>query len=425
MAVSLQADKQLRQRVQSIDVLRGIIMLLMALDHCRDYFHLYAFQFDPEDLSQSGSFTFLTRWITHFCAPAFVVLTGIAAYLYGTKQGTTRKDIAQYLLVRGLILIVLEITLVRFGWRFKIDYSSLGFLVIWALGWSMIALAALIYLPRKVLWVVSLLILFFHNLLDSITYQKYKVLDLFWAFLHQNKYVPLSDQFGVNVLYPVLPMIGLIGLGYAMGRWFTWEYKPEIRKGFLLNTGIIFFVLFILLRFVQYITHQYSYLYWENNFWSYITQYFGDPRAWDIQTIDGAVSWKYTLMSFINVTKYPMSLFFILLTLGPILILLAYLETAKGWWVKIVNTFGRVPMFYYILHLYLIHLVALLIVLFRNNFAIEGLMKKHYKVLSMEYGYPLWMVYLFWIGILLLLYPICRWFDRLKSSRKYSWMKYF
>ncbi len=419
-------------RIESIDVLRGIVMVLMALDHCRDFFHIYAFDYAPEDLRYTTPVVFYTRWVTHFCAPVFVLLTGISTYLYQQKNNASPKEMARYLLIRGAILVLLEITIVRFAWRFYIDYSSISGLVLWAIGWSMILLAGLLYLPRKVLLFLSIVIIAGHNFLDPVELEGNRVTEFLWAFFHQQKLVMVTDHFGIYILYPVLPMTGIIGLGYCLGKWFTSEYSSEIRSGLLLYTGVILLSLFIGLRALQLITEQYSYLFYINtddlshsgkisvkNFFGFLTEHYGDPSPWSLQE-----NLCYTLISFLNTTKYPMSLLYILMTLGPALICLSWLENRKNIFTRIMKIFGSVPLFYYILHLFLIHGLALLIAIFSHLDKIQYILNGDWQSLSQNYGFHMPIVFLMWIFVLIQLYPACLVYRRLKYSGRYPFLSY-
>ncbi len=421
-------------RIHSIDILRRIVMILMLLDHTRDFFHIYAFDYSPEDLRYTTPIVFYTRWVTHFCAPIFVFLTGVSAYLYQVRYGTTKKELAKYLVIRGLILILLELTIVRFAWRFYIDYSSIGCLILCGIGWSMIALAGLIYLPRKVILGLSLFIIFCHNFLDTISIQNNKVLQLIWAFLHERTYVDVTDTFGVNILYPVLPMIGIIGFGYYIGKWYTREYHKDIRSGYLFYVGLGMISLFVSLRFFQLFTEQYSYLFYLKvedielkRQWTvlyketltFLLENYGDPSPWQVQE-----NLTYSVMSFFNTTKYPMSLLYILMTLGPAFIVLSYLEGATNKLAKMVEIFGRVPLFYYIIHLFIVHALAILIAVLRNLDKMDEVMKGNWMALSKDYGFSMPIVYLISIGIAFLLYPLCLGFEKIKKKKKYNFLKY-
>ncbi len=427
-------------RIDSIDVLRGLVMVLMALDHCRDFFHVYAFQYNPEDLRYTTPIVFYTRWITHLCAPVFIFLTGVSAYLYQQKNKASNKEMAQYLLVRGLILILLEITIVRFAWRFYIDYSSIGGLVIWAIGWSMIALAGLIYFSRKTILWISIIIIFGHNFLDTVNFDGNKTAELLWAFLHKSTFVNLSDEFGVNILYPVLPMIGLIGFGYYIGKWFDREYLREIRTGYFLYMGLGMILLFFTLRFLQVFTEQYSYFFYLDgndidlgNIFSvknkivvafkatmvFLMENYGDPVSWQMQD-----SFKYNVMAFLNVTKYPMSLFYMLITIGPAFIFLSFMEGKNNFVTRILKVFGSVPLFYYVVHLFLIHALAIILAVVTHLDKMDKILKGDWKALSVDYGFSMPVVYVIWLFVLALLYPACRAFARLKATKKYKFLPF-
>ncbi len=420
-------------RIESIDVLRGLVMALMALDHCRDFFHIYAFDYAPEDLKYTTPIVFYTRWITHFCAPVFVFLTGISAFLYQHKNNPSKKEMANYLLIRGVILIVLCLTVVRFGWRFQIDYSSVGFLILWAIGWSMIALAGIIYLPRVAIFWLSIVIIAGHNLLDGIQITNNKFLEVVWAFFHARTFIPLTDNFGVNVLYPVLPMIGLIAFGYYIGKWFTAEYSSEIRSGYLFYTGLILVTLFMGVRVVQLVTEQYSYLFYlkvgdldskwvvfSKEISGYIIENYGDPSPWQLQE-----NFTYSLISFFNTTKYPMSFLYILMTIGPALIFLSFIENRNNFFTKTMKVYGKVPLFYYVLHIYLIHALAIVLAVVTHLDSISQIIAGNWMALSKDYGFSMPKVYVIWLLVLLILYPSCVWYGKLKSSGKYKLLSFF
>jgi len=421
-------------RIESIDILRGIVMALMALDHCRDYFHVYAFEYSPEDLNYTTPIVFYTRWITHFCAPVFIFLTGISAYLHQQRNALTNNELAKFLFIRGLILILLEVTIVRFAWRFYIDYSSIGGLVLWAIGWSMIALAGIIYLPRKLLLILGVVIILGHNFLDQIQPKGNKIIELVWAFLHEPTFVVLSDNFGIRILYPVLPMIGLIALGYYVGKWFTYEYSSEIRSGYLFYFGLIMVMSFLSLRFLQLFTEQYSYIFYLQpddvegakkwtmffkTFFGYIIENYGDPSPWQLQE-----NLTYTVMAFFNTTKYPMSLLYILMTLGPAFMVLSFLENKNNWFAKIIRVFGQVPLFYYVLHLFIIHALAILFAGLKNVDKMQEILNGDWKALSANYGFSIPMVYLIWVLVLILMYPLCLYYKNIKAKGKYKFLSY-
>jgi uncharacterized membrane protein len=384
-------------RVSSIDILRGLIMALMALDHTRDFFHVDAFRFAAEDLTQTNVTLFFTRWITHYCAPLFALLAGVSSFLFGTKV-QTKKELAMFLLSRGIILILLEVTVIRLAWRFYIDYNSIGGLVIWALGWSMVFMSFLIFLPRYLMIAGSLGIIFLHNLLDNIPEPPNKFMEFILAFIHQQRYVKFSDGFGINILYPILPMIGIMMLGYSIGYWYQKDYEPAKRRRNLLLSGFIFIFLFVIIRF---------------------SNLYGDPDLWTKHE-----SPVFTLMSFLNCTKYPMSLLYILMTAGPGLIALSLIERVD--W-KIFNPFriiGRVPLFYYIIHLFLIHALAIIIAVLTHLDQIRDIVTGNWYKLSLDYGYSLPIVYLVWLFVLIILYFISEKYERFQKMSKNKWLKF-
>jgi uncharacterized membrane protein len=373
-------------------------MVLMALDHTRDFFHADAFRFAPEDLTQTTPALFFTRWITHFCAPLFALLAGVSAFLFGTKV-QSKKELAMFLLSRGIILILLEMTVIRFAWRFYIDYSSIGGLVIWALGWSMVFMSGLIFLPRYLIIAGSFGIIFLHNLLDNIPEPQNKFMELILAFFHESKFVKISEGFGINILYPVLPMIGIMMLGYSIGYWFNREYDQAKRKRKnLLMAGLAFIFLFVVIRF---------------------TNFYGDPSLWS-----GQKNFLFTVMSFLNCTKYPMSLLYILMTAGPGLIFLSLIER-PDW--PVFNPFriiGRVPLFYYIIHLYLIHALAIIIAVVTHLDQFRDILTGNWQKLAQDYGFSLPVVYLIWLFIITILYFVSVKYERFQKASKTKWLKF-
>jgi uncharacterized membrane protein len=384
-------------RVSSIDILRGLIMVLMALDHTRDFFHADAFRFAAEDLSQTYPSLFFTRWLTHFCAPLFALLAGVSSFLFGTKV-QSKKELAMFLLSRGIILILLEMTVIRFAWRFYIDYSNIGGLVIWALGWSMVFMSFLVFLPRYLIIAGGLGIIFLHNMLDNIPTPENKFMEFILAFFHEQKFVKLSEGFGINILYPVLPMIGLLMLGYSIGYWYHREYDQAKRKRNLLITGLAFIFLFIVIRFIN---------------------LYGDPSLWSQQK-----NFLFTIMSFLNCTKYPMSLLYILMTVGPGLVFLSLIDGLDWPAFNPFRIIGRVPLFYYIIHLYLIHALAIIIAVLTHLDQINDVVSDNWSKLAQDYGYSLPVVYLTWLFIITILYFISQKYERFQKTNKMKWLKF-
>jgi len=398
-------------RFAEIDMLRGLVIVLMALDHVRDYFHAGGFRVDPLDPATTTPILYLTRWVTHLCAPTFVFLAGLSAFLQARK-GKTGGALSRFLLTRGLWLIFLEITVLSFGWSFGFPYPF--FLqVIWAIGWSMMALAALVLLPRAAVLGVGLVVVFGHNLLDPITPQQFGGAALLWTFLHEGGPIFVGDTPIGLMAYPVLPWIGVMAVGYGAGPFFVEPAATRDRK--LLMIGAAMLALFFILRFTG--------LYGEPAVAAAAGNY-GAAGAWRDQPGIGAQA-----MAFFNVQKYPPSLLFLLATLGISALLLPLLAKLKGAPAKVLLVFGAVPFFFYVLHIYLVHGLAIaanaaagrnvdglfnyLINAFTAPAKLEGL------------GFGLGGVYLAWIGALLILYPACLWFGGVKKRRKDWWLSYF
>ena len=382
-------------RLDAVDLLRGLVMVIMALDHTRDFFHNAALLYPPEDLTRTTPALFFTRWITHFCAPVFVFLAGTGAFL-SVSRGKTKKQLSWFLITRGLWLIVLELTLVRLGWFPLAGLSFFALQVIWVLGVSMIVLAGLIYLPLRLIAAIGVLMIATHNLLDRFTTERFGALGWLWRLLHESEpWQPVSGVF-VIVVYPLIPWIGVMAAGYAFGQLLLLERTR--RRKVLLALGLSLTLAFIILR---------------------ATNLYGDPRAWSSQS-----SLVYTLLSFLKTEKYPPSLLFLLMTLGPAIALLPLFERARGALARFFITFGRVPLFFYLLHVPLIHLIALI-----SDFALyrRPVFDIAFATQSPPpagYGYPLAVVYLIWIGVVLALYPLCRWFAGVKRRRRAAWLSY-
>ena len=373
-------------RVASIDILRGFAMVLMALDHVRDFFS-YA-HFDPLDLTQTTAPLFLTRWITHFCAPTFVLLAGVSAYLTGRR--CSRAELSRFLLTRGLWLVVLEVTLMSLVWTFNVRYDHGLFLqVIWALGVAMIVLAALVYLPVREIAACSLLIIFGHNLLDGVDPQAFGSWAPLWSLLHVSE--PIPHAF---VAYPLVPWIAVMSFGYCIGSLF--DLDRDRRKQWFVYLGAASLTLFVLLR---------------------TTNVYGDPADWSLQSTTAR-----TLLSFIDVQKYPPSLQYLLLTLGATFLLLAALESARGKFSEVLRTFGRVPLFFYVLHIALAHLAAGIIALTLGYGT--ALLGDDFMQVPQRWGFGLPVVYLAWLLVVATLYPACRWFAAVKRRRDDWWLSY-
>ncbi|SKC82299.1 DUF1624 domain-containing protein [Ohtaekwangia koreensis] len=381
-------------RIESIDLLRGLVMVIMALDHVRDYFHADAFLFNPADLNKTTAAIFMTRWITHFCAPVFVFLAGTSAFMVGSRKG--KKELSAFLLKRGVWLIVLEFTVLNFAWFFNIHFSLIALTVIWALAIGMISLALFIHLPFKAILVLGVLLVAGHNILDPIHVAGQGADAMGWSLLHEQGGFRFPFTF-VFVGYPIIPWIGVMLLGYCFGSLYQPTYDASTRKRILLSIGGGAVVLFVLLRLLN---------------------IYGDPHAWSVQKDP-----LFTFLSFINVTKYPPSLLYVLITLGPALIFLAISERYKGKLTQALVSLGRVPMFYYILHLYVIHILAVIAAIL-TGYTLSDMVFNTWVTDSPAlkgYGFSLGTVYLVWIAVVLALYPLCKWYDTYKINHREQW----
>ena len=390
----------IRPRLDSIDLLRGLVMVIMALDHVRDFFSNA--KFDPTDLANTNAAYFLTRWITHFCAPVFVFLAGTGAYLSSTR-GKTRSQLSWFLLTRGLWLVLLELTVVHFGWSFNWSFRYSGGAVIWALGWSMCALAGLIYLPVWAVTTFGVTMIALHNLLDGVTASAWTGPRWFWQILHAGGPIQLPQGFEFSASYPLIPWIGVMAAGYGFGTLLLRESCS--RRKWFLSLGAGLSLAFILLR---------------------ASNFYGDAVVWSPQK-----QGLFTLFSFLNCTKYPPSLLYLLMTLGPAIFVLGLLDRGVGAIGRPLVIFGRVPLFYYLIHLPLIHGAAVLFAYFRhgraqwlfeNPWVAERLQTLDKPV---DYGYELPVVYAVWVVAVLILFPLCRWFAEVKKRSRAAWLSYF
>lgn len=397
-----------RGRVDSIDLLRGIVMVIMMLDHTRDFIHNSALRFeDPTDLSSTNIFLFFTRWITHFCAPVFVFLAGTSAYLQFAR-GKSKAQLSRFLVTRGLWLIVLEVTVVKLGITFNPDYRFLGFLqVIWVIGVSMIVLAALIHLPKVAIAAFGLLMIALHNLTDSIRVASWRgpgtpVPDLrgkLWILLHQAfEGFPVVGPV-VFVIYPLIPWVGVMAVGYVFGA--IYQLDTQRRRRWLLIIGGAATLLFIIIRAIN---------------------LYGDPSPWSRQD-----NFVFTALSFINTSKYPPSLLFLLMTLGPAILFLALFDSkpASGPIQRFFITFGRVPLFFYVLQWFTAHLLGILLHLaFGKSASWFWRSPLDFSPPPSGLGFNLATVYLAWIFGIVLLYPLCKWFAGVKQRRRNWWLSY-
>lgn len=387
------------RRVESVDVVRGLAMIAMALDHTRDFFGVPG---DPTNLATASAAFFFTRWVTHFCAPTFFLLTGVGARLSRGRRSV--GELSRFLLTRGAGLIVFELLVMRcFAYQFNVDFRVTMLLVLWALGWSMIALAAFVHLPVKWIVVFGALLVVGHNALDG-----FRATGPLWTILHGPGFVVNTEQYVVFAAYPLVPWIGVTALGYALGD--LWSAAPERRRTWLWRGGLACVAAFIVLRGLN---------------------IYGNPSPWTTQ-----VSPLYTVLAFLNTTKYPPSLLFLLMTLGPVALLLATLERhssmqnhapGRAWWRPLL-TFGRVPLFYYAVHFFLLHLLAVIVCALRYgsvHWMFESPDLSRYPFTPPPgWGYSLPVVYVTWIIIVVAMYPLCVRYGQLKAARRGGWTSY-
>ena len=381
-----------RRRIESVDLLRGVIMILMALDHVRDYFGDPAA--NPTDLATTTVPLFFTRWFTHFCAPVFFLLTGTGAYLMLRRKSV--PQLSAFLLTRGLWLIVLELTVVRcLGFQFNFDYRVTLLNVLWALGWSMIALSALVWLDTRIVIGIGIVMVALHDLLDPI-----RLGTPLWAWLHAPGFIFRSPEHVVFAAYPIIPWIGVTAAGYGLGQVYGWD--ADRRKRFLVRLGLAVTAGFVLLR---------------------LSNVYGDPTKFAVQGSAGM-----TVVSFLDLVKYPPSLLFLMMTLGPAMIFLALVDDATPRLLRPALIYGKVPMFYFLVHLPLIHGLAAAVCLVRYGSAhwmFESPDLGHFPYSAPPgWGYSLPVVYGVWIVVVVALYPACNWFAGVKARRTDAWLSY-
>lgn len=373
-----------RSRIGSVDIVRGAVMVLMALDHVRDYVTNQRFR--PEDLSRSTVGLFATRWVTHFCAPGFSLLAGVGIGLYLQR----RRSIAEaswFLVTRGLWLVLLDLTVSAIGFQFGFHLVPAFALVLWALGWSMVVMAAAVHLPRMAILLLSLAMIVGHNLLDGMGGGP------LWTFLHVPGFAIPRVLF---IAYPLVPWVAVMALGYVLADVYRWA--PQRRRGFLMKVGLATTGLFVLVR---------------------LANVYGDPAPWSTQRRAAL-----TVASFFNTTKYPPSLEYLLMTLGPILIALALTERAHGRVVNWLTVYGRVPLFYYVGHIYVGHLVAICLGLIQGRKLLQIDVVTGTAAIPSWYGVSLPGVYLAWAIVVVITYLPCRWYAGLKARRDDWWLRY-
>lgn len=385
-----------RSRLESIDVVRGVIMIIMALDHTRDFFGIPGQ--NPVNLVTTTPALFFTRWITYYCAPVFFLLTGTGAFL--SLKRKSEAELSGFLFTRGLWLLFLDLVVLRcFSYQFNMDYRVTMLLVLWALGWAMITLSALVRLPAAVVTAIGVVMIIGHNLFDGLRFTG-PLSGPVWSILHAPGFALNTPEHVVFVAYPLIPWIGVTAAGFGLGQIYRWE--AERRRAFLLIAGVVLTVGFVALRAVN---------------------GYGDPSHWSARP-----SAIFTVLSWLNTTKYPPSLLYLLMTLGPALLLLRSVDRGTARWLRPALVFGKVPMFYYILHFTFIHLLAVIVCLVRYGSAhwmFESPDLGHYPFSPPpEWGYSLPLVYLIWAFVVIAIYPLCRWFAALRQRRDSTWLSY-
>ena len=375
-------------RDEAIDWLRGLVMVVMVLDHARDFW--MGFRVRPLDLATTTPALFATRWITHFCAPVFVLLAGVSAFLYGARHSVAERT--RFLLSRGLFLVVLEVTLIRLLWIPDPFYHFTLLQVIWAIGWSMVVLAALSRAPRGFIIAFGALLVLGHNALDGVHASSFGALAPLWNVIHERGSVRLAPGHVALVSYPLVPWVGVMALGYAFGPVAT--RAASERRDFCLRLGLGLTLAFVLVRAVN---------------------VYGNPTPWSPQR----APWL-TLFSFVNTEKYPPSLDYLLMTLGPALIVFA-LAPSLAKRLPFLTVFGKVPLLFYVLHLFLLRYTSLPVAVAR--FGALAIMPPP-KGTGASPEYPLFVTYLAWAVTLAALYPICRYYAALKATKRRWWMSY-
>lgn len=390
-------------RIESIDLLRGLVMIIMALDHTRDFFHKPAFTDDPLNFATTTPILFLTRWITHYCAPIFVFLAGTSAFFQSSRK--TKPELSKFLITRGLWLVFIEVFIINLAVTFDPTYSVIGLQTIWSIGISMILLGLAIWLPFSAVLTIGLIIVFGHNALDF--YEKQfppnHTFNIFYSFLHRPGVYTLTQNHNLLIFYPFLSWTGLMMLGYCFGKLFS-RYEGVQRKKVLtwLGFGIILF--FIALR---------------------ATNLYGDAQHWSKQK-----NGLFTVLSFVNTVKYPPSLLYMCMTIGPAILFVAWWGNIKNGVTRFITVYGRVPFFYYVIHFTLIHILSMIAFFTRGHSFAQGIhtLKEGpvppFNFIIPGEGYSLWVVYAVWIFVFVSLYPLCKWFSEYKQTHKQWWLSY-
>lgn len=384
-------------RIHNIDVLRGLVMIIMALDHTRDFIHLEALTGNPLDLQTTTPILYFTRWITHLCAPTFVFLSGTAAYMQSLRKSKTQ--LSGFLIKRGAWLILVEIIVVTFAITFDINYSFIILQVIWAIGISMVILGVMVRLPFYVILSVGVVIVAGHNVLDYYEASHKGGFAWYYDMLHRQSVFNIGSGRTLFNFYPFLPWVGVMLLGYCFGRFYLADVINRHRRTIILGASTLLF--FVIARWLD---------------------VYGDPIKWSEQKNP-----LYTFLSFINTQKYPPSLLFLAVTLGISFISLGIMGDVRNRLTRIVAVYGQVPLFYYIIHFFLIHLISAGLYLARGHSFSEGLVGTSgipFKFVEPGEGYSLLVVYLVWVGVVAFLYPFCKWYAAYKATHRNWWLSY-
>lgn len=388
-----------RNRVSSVDVLRGVIMVIMALDHVRDFFHVTALTADPLNIATTTPALFFTRWITHFCAPVFAFLAGTSIYLTGLKRSKTNLSV--FLFKRGLWLVFAEIIIMTFALSFNPSYNLIFLQIIWAIGCSMMIMALLVYLPFWAIISIGVVLFVGHNLFDNVLQPAKGSSNIFLELFVTGSasFYPLDKTHTVAVFYKILPFTAIMILGYGLGSFFKPGVTSVHRRKYMLLYGLLGIAIFIIVRGIN---------------------LYGDPALWTPQS----TIFK-TFLSFINTTKYPPSLLFACMTIGPALVLLSFVEGAQNKLASFFMTYGRVPFFYFVIHFFLIHMLCLIVFYLsgHNNSQIADPASPFY-FRPAAFSYNLLTVYGIWLLVVLMMYPLCKWYGNYKLSHRHWWLSY-
>lgn len=380
-------------RLDSVDLLRGVVMVIMALDHARHFFT--AVRFNPENFDDTTVAHFFTRWLTHICAPVFVFLAGTGAFLYRTR-GHSQRELAWFLFSRGVWLIILELTVMRMGWQFSFDCSYAVAQVLWAIGWSMIILSGLVFLPISISTIFGILMIVGHNALDGMKPRMLGDFDWLWRILHTGGRIQISENYTLSIMYPLIPWIGVMAAGYGFGVLLMTEQQQRRRILWWLGGSVT----------AAFVLHRWLNIY-------------GDPQPWLLRE---SVVW--TVVDFLNCDKYPPSLLFLLMTLGPALASLALFERARGGLARFFIIFGRVPLFFYVVHIFLLHALAVIAAYLTLGGPGSLVGSQTPLTLPDGYGFGLPGVYVVWIAVCLSLYPVCRWYNAVKRKSRNKLLSY-